>query len=304
MLKKVTVSSGQSLAQNVVQLPFKGPSTVLMQLLQYLDEQCRRMTTVAYNVEAAPGEAASLYMAKQRQAMKTYSAMMYRVFRGLTKEFKLMHKCMYEHSEELQDEYLTVLDKKADMAADFNPKDCDIMPTANPAHGSDMERVAKAEIVVQSAQMNPQLNQREAWIQYYEALGIQDIEKLMPEQEGPTPQEQQQAAFMAMEAEFRNREMQTKERRLALDEIELQMKALNMAQEAEQKAKKNEAEIDNTMADTLKKLTESSVEKIKTYTAVLDRLEQNLNNGASNDTSRSNGAMAEQPDNQGVSSVS
>ena len=258
------------------------------------------MTTVSYNVDANPGEAASLYMAKLGQAMKTYNAMMFRVFRGLTKEFKLIYKCMYEHAEDLQGEYETVLDEQADMAQDFNPKDCDILPTANPAHGSDIERVAKAEIVVQSIPMNPQINQRKAWMDYYEALGITEIEQLMPEQEGPTEQEKQQAAFMAMEAEFRNREMQSKERRLALDELEIQLKALDMAQKAEQSALKNAADVDNTMAATLEKLTKVSVEKINTYMSVLDRYEQNLNNGVQNDTSRSGGAMAERPDNLGV----
>lgn len=305
-LKKVTVSSGQSLAQSVVQMPFKGPSPVLLQLLQYVDEAARRMTTVSYNVDANPGEAASLYMAKLGQSMKTYNAMMYRVYRGLTKEFKLIFRCMFEHAEDLQGEYATVLDEKSDMAADFNPKDCDILPTANPSNGSDIERVAKAEIVIQSIPQNPQINQRKAWLDYYEALGIEELEQLMPEQEGPTDQEKQQAAFAAMQAEFENRklqigerELQQKERRLMLDEMEMQVKTLNMAQEAEQKAIKNAADVDNTMADTLKKLTETSIEKINAYMAALDRYEQNLTTGDTNEE-RSGGAMVDGPDNAGV----
>lgn len=306
-LKKVTVSSGQSLAQNVVQLPFKGPSPVLFQLLTYLDEAARRVSTVSYNIEGSPGEAASLYLAKLAQGMKVYNAVMFRYFRGLSKEFELMYKCIYEHASELQEDYVLVLDEDADIEADFNPNDCDIMPTANPAHGSDVERIAKAEAVVQSAQMNPQLNQRQAWMDYYEALGVENVEALMPEQEGPSPAEQQQAAYMAMEAEFRNREMQTREQRLVLDQMKMQLDALNAAANMEQEAMMNAAKVDNTFADTLKKLSESAVGRINQYMMVLDRYEQNLKQqvgeGSGENSPRSDTAMVDQSVNQSIPGV-
>ena len=287
-LTKINVSSGQSLAQNIVQLPAQGPSVVLFQLMQYLDDSARRMTTVSYNIESSPGEAAALYLARLAQSMKSYNAMMCRVYEGLTKEFKIMARCMYEYAAVLEADYRVVIDDdQASMEADFNPADCDLTPTANPAHGSDAERLAKASMMLEMLQMpiGQSMNQREVGLNYLEASGVENPDKYMPEPpEGPSPMEQQQNQYLAMEAEFRNREMEVKEKRLAMDEMKMQLEALHAAAKFEQDMKTSQSVIDVNIAKALETMSKVAVQKIGMFQAILDAGEKNLENDVDNIT--------------------
>lgn len=305
-LKKVNVSGSGTLAQNVVQLPFKGPHVVLFQLLQYLEESARRLTTVSYNVEANAQEASSLYLARLQQGMKVYNAMMYRVFRGLKKEFELMAECFYEYAEELQSDYVAVLDEDASMADDFNPDDCDIIPTANPAHGSDMERLAKAELEVQAA-ANPNaqgiINTRQAYLDLFEAAGIENLDQLMPEPDpGPTQQEKIMMAYQSADMEFRNRDMQLKERKMMMEEMELGLKAQRELEKMNQEAALNNSKVDVNIATAFEKMAGVAMDKAREIQVMLDRAEQNLQQpiGQTDGGTGSSQSMAGNARNEGV----
>jgi len=57
------------LSDNIMNFPFAGPSPVMFQLVDYLTTRTRELT-MKTNIDANPGEAAELYLARLSQAMK------------------------------------------------------------------------------------------------------------------------------------------------------------------------------------------------------------------------------------------
>lgn len=246
--KKVQLPSGKNLSQSVTQLPFSGPSVVLFQLLEYMINQCRGLTVSAYNVEANSGEAAQLYLARLQQGLKVPNSIIMRVYECATEEFRRIARLNYDHYD--NEYYSKVLNQPANMQADFDYEDCDISPVANPAQGSDIERVAKAQAVYDMALNDPEMNRYQAKKRLLEAMGVDNIDEVLPEPD-PNYVDPMQSLLMeqkAAEMELYNRELQTKERRVALEELELAMKYEKSLSDIRQA----EADIDNTESETTK----------------------------------------------------
>lgn len=223
VFKQVQVAGGMSLRESIMQMPFGGASPVLFQLMQHLEGAARRLAMAGQGVEAQAGEAASMYLAKLNQAMKMPNAMIWRLMQGYEKEFRAIVKMLYVEAD--NEDYQKVLDEpEADIQTDLNYEDCDIMPVADMSQGSDFERIQRAEVLKQTALEAPQMhNVREAYERYYEALGVMDIEEILPEPDpnAQDPMQQLQYQYLAMEAEFKDREMQVKEGKLALDKMKM-----------------------------------------------------------------------------------
>lgn len=261
------------LAQNVVQLPFKGPSSVLLEMMIFLIESSQKMTTAAFNLDANPGEAASLYLARLQQGLKIPNAIVMRVYSATRKEFKKIGLLNFKHHD--SDYYNKVLDlpRPALMAADFNPEDCDIDLVADPEQGSDIERVGKAQTTVDIASQElatsgrTSINTREANLRLLRALGVPDVDELVPEPPPPgsTPAEKQAAAREAAQLEFMDREMQIKERKADTDELKVELERLKMARDSALelsklglKADEDEASITKTYAEALSLLVDKA----------------------------------------------
>lgn len=220
VLKQVQVSGGQSLQQSVMQLPFNGASPTLFSLTQHLEQTARRLSIAGQGIEAQAGEAASMYLAKLNQAMKAPNAMIWRLMQGYEKEFNAIFKMLYDLND--NEDYMNVIDEQADIQADLNYKDCDIVVTTSIAQGSDYERMARAQLVLDNAMQAPQMhNVREAYLQYYEAANVPDIEMILPEPDpnAVDPLQKLQYQYQAMEAEFRDRDMRVKEQKVALEQL-------------------------------------------------------------------------------------
>lgn len=279
VFKQVQVAGGNSLRDSVMQFPFAGPNATLYQMMVHLEEAARRMTVAGQQVEANANEAASLYLARLQQALKAPNAMIWRVCEGFKSEFKAMFRLLFLHGDDKQYQY--VVDEEASLREDFNPDDCDIAPTLNPSQGSDWERLARAEAVLQAAQGNPQMhNVRYAYEQYYKAMGVPDIDQLLPEPDpnAVDPMQQLQLQYAQMEAEFKDREMAVKEGKLALD----QMKAVG---EMRQQLASMQVDAEKADADRVKTLTEA----MKNLAQIADMEEAKamrtleiLNSGAAN----------------------
>jgi hypothetical protein len=72
------------------------------------------------------------------------------------------------------------------MAADYDHKDRNVVPVADPNAVTDMQALAKAQ-VIQSTFGHPAQNPAEALRRVYQAAKIEDIDKLIVEQQGPDP---------------------------------------------------------------------------------------------------------------------
>lgn len=284
-LTRVQTSGASSLRDSVVQLPFQGANVVLFQLLQHLEESVRRTTTAAYNVQANPNEAASLYLARLQQSLKTPNAIMMRIFRGFADEFSLLSRCIYSYGSD--DYYNVVLDEgeKYSLKKDFDPETCNIVPTADLSHGSDVERMARSSALLETS-LNPALNgvanSRAAYAEYVESVGAEPEQLVLPPPQGMSPMEQASVAQQQMMAEFMNRDMMLKEQKLAYEQQKLMMQAAKDAADLELHAEKTQADIDLTNAKTARELAEIAEKDFNRQMAILDQFKQRFEESATN----------------------
>lgn len=265
-LTKIQSPAGRSLRESVVQFPFAGPSAQLFQLMQALVDSARQLTVASYSAEGHAGEAAELYLARLQQALKQPNSIVMRVYHCMAAEFNHIAKLNYRHYD--QELYTKVLDTRASMEADFNYDDCDVAPVANPAQGSDIERIAKAQAVYKMSFENPGINKYEASYRLLDAMNVPDIDTVLPEPD-PNYRDPMEVMMMqqkAAEMELYNRELLTKEKRLALEEIELGIKyetALADLDKTESETTKNYAQSVEIMAKTQREQALAAMDRIK-----------------------------------------
>lgn len=307
-LTRVQTGSGQSLRDSVLQLPFSGPSVVLFQLLQHLEEGARRSTSAAYNVEANPNEAASLYLARLQQALKVPNAVMARVIRGVSKEFKIISNLIYRYGD--NDHYGVVLDEEnVDIQKDFNPDTCNVQPTADLSHGSDVERMARASAALETS-LNPMLegvaNKHEAFKDWVEAHGADPEQYVIPVQEGPSEQDKLNMAQQASMAELVNREMMLKEQKLSMDKFKLMLESQKTLADLEQQAAKTGAEVDLKQAQTAKVISDIAVGEFHQQMSIVEKATERLaiqEEKANADQERRGRDLAGTPGNEGLPST-
>ncbi|MCK4823682.1 hypothetical protein KA005_48465, partial [bacterium] len=252
-----------NLRDNIVQFPFAGPSPTLFALMESLVTASRSMTNAAVNVQAQPGEAASLYLAKLQQGLKVPNSIIMRVYSCARNEFKKIAALNYKHFD--NEKYNRILDseEQASMEADFDPKDCDIRMASDPSQGSDVERVQRAQAIFDMAKTQPQqvLNYRQAQIDVLDAMKTPNIEELAPEPD-PNARDPMQDLMIAQQAA----EMEMRKEDQALRREETLLKKQKMALEAAREmgklglqADKQEAEITNLYTQSLERLVKSGI---------------------------------------------
>ena len=240
-LTPIQVGGTGNLAQNVVQFPAAGPSQGMFQLLGYMVDSVRRLTDASSQVDTVAGEAAALYLARLQQTLKRPNVITMGVYNFAAKEFKLIFNLNHKHYSD--EKYNRVIDEPVEysMERDFDSSDCDIKLVADPSQGSDLERIARAEAVLQNAksEVTPVTDMRRATKDYYMILGVADVDALVPEPTGPDPMqamlEQQMKidqAEKAMNAEFRQREQVLREKDQGLKEADQKLKGLKQQMEA------------------------------------------------------------------------
>ena len=79
------------------------------------------------------------------------------------------------------------------MVQDYAYEDCDIYPVADPHMVTDMQRLAKAQVLMELAghpTIGPTLNQQEIGKRVLQASNIENVAEIIPPKAGPTPQEE------------------------------------------------------------------------------------------------------------------
>jgi vacuolar-type H+-ATPase subunit I/STV1 len=142
--------------------------------------------------------------------------------------------------------------------------------------------VGKAQTVVDQARADTAsgsgtpINLREAEIKLFEALQIEDIDQLVPEPQGPSPQEEALLGQIKHQQMIEDREMAVKEQKAALDEFKVELERLKEARDSALElsrlgleADKDEADITRTYAEALAKLVKDAG---LTYDAALSQV--------------------------------
>lgn len=178
---------------------FPGPSAVLFNLLGMMVEAARDITAVKDILTGDTGDkgvqTATTTLAMIEQGLKVFTAIYKRVYRALKDEFKLLFRLNAKHINE--QEYFTLLDTPNVVAkSDYDIKSLDICPQADPKMVTDMQRSTRANVLMQigGSPLGVAQNPVEALKRVYDVLGVEEPEKLIMQQQGPTPQDMLAAA--------------------------------------------------------------------------------------------------------------
>jgi hypothetical protein len=186
-------TTGGSLKENLIPLPIKEPSNVLMQLLGLLVDSGKRFASIAdMNVgdmnQAMP---VGTTVALLERGTKVMSAIHKRLHYSQRVEFQLLAKVFADFLPPSYP-YLTGSGPQEVKLQDFDGR-VDIIPVSDPNIFSQSQRITMAQELLQLVQSNPQVHGPqgiyEAYRRMYAALGVDNVEGLLqPPAPPPVPQ--------------------------------------------------------------------------------------------------------------------
>ena len=178
---------GGNLKDAFMPLPFKGPDGTLLQLMGAVVEAGQRFASIAdlQVGDGNQGAAVGTTVALLERGSRVMSAIHKRLYAAMKCEFGLLAKCFVTYLPAMYP-YDVVGGQNQIFKNDFDTK-VDIIPVADPNIFSQTQRISIAQAEMQIAMTNPQMhNIYHAYRHMYEALGIKDIDQLLP----PPPQPQ------------------------------------------------------------------------------------------------------------------
>jgi hypothetical protein len=190
---------GGNIRDAFMPLPFKEPSATLLQLMGIVVNAGQRFAAIADmqvgdgNQQAAVGTTIALL----ERGSRVMSAIHKRLYVALKKEFVLLADVFKQY---LPPEYpYDVIGGQRNIkVADFDDK-VDIMPIADPNIFSQSQRISLAQTELQLAMSNPGMhNMYEAYRDMYTAIGVKNIDKILPPPQQPVPMDPAAENIMAM----------------------------------------------------------------------------------------------------------
>jgi chaperonin GroES len=140
----------------IVTVPHPGPSAVSQNLLNMLIASAKQITAVqdVLTGDMPRAQAVATTLAQIEQGLKVFTAIYKRIYRALTQEYRLLYALNGRYPDEC--EYLSILNWKPQvgcmppsMAADYAARGCRLTPVADPAIVTDMQRLAKAQFLME-----------------------------------------------------------------------------------------------------------------------------------------------------------
>jgi hypothetical protein len=179
---------GGNLRDAFFPLPYKEPSQTLLALMGIVVQAGQRFASITEmqvgdgNQNAAVGTTIALL----ERGSKVMSAIHKRLYSGLRREFKLLAKIIASYLPPVYP-YDVPNAAREIKATDFDDK-IDIIPVADPNIFSMSQRITLAQTELQLATSNPQLhNLYEVYRDMYSAIGVKNIDKILPPPALPMP---------------------------------------------------------------------------------------------------------------------
>ena len=172
---------GGSLRDAFFPLPYKEPSATLLQLMGIVVGAGQRFAAIADmqvgdgNQQAAVGTTVALL----ERGSRVMSAIHKRLYTAMRSEFKLLSKVFKTYLPPVYP-YDVVGATREIKQMDFDDR-VDVLPVADPNIFSMAQRITIAQTELQLATSNPQIhNLYGAYRKMYEALGVKDIDQILP----------------------------------------------------------------------------------------------------------------------------
>jgi hypothetical protein len=179
---------GGNIKDNFMALPFKGPDQTLLQLMGLVVQAGQRFASIADNQVGEGNQQAAVgtTLALLERGSRVMSAIHKRIYASLKQEFKLLANVFKTYLPPIYP-YDVVGGNKQIKVADFDDR-VDIVPVADPNIFSQTQRISLAQTQLQLAQSNPQIhNLYQAYKDMYQAIGVDNIDLILPPPARPTP---------------------------------------------------------------------------------------------------------------------
>jgi hypothetical protein len=186
--RDMDVPSG-AIRDNIMPLPYKEPSQVLLALLNQITDEGRRLGSIAdMNISDMSANApVGTTLALLERQLKTMSAVQARIHYSMRQEFKLLRDIIRDYTPEDYSFDPVEGDRKAKQA-DYDM--VSVIPVSDPNSATMAQRIMQYQAVIQLAQGAPQIYDLPVLHrQMIEVLGIKNAEKLVPVDDDMTPRD-------------------------------------------------------------------------------------------------------------------
>jgi len=186
--RDVDIPSG-AIKDNIMTLPYKEPSQVLMGLLNQITDEARRLGSIA-DMKVSDMSAQSpvgTTLALLERQLKIMGAVQARVHNSMKEEFKLLKSIIRDNMPE-DYAYEPVGGDVTVKQADYDM--VEVIPVSDPNSSTMAQRIMQYQAVMQLAQMAPQIyNLPILHRQMIEVLGVKNAEKLVPIDDDQKPRD-------------------------------------------------------------------------------------------------------------------
>ena len=190
---------GGNIKDQFMTLPFKGPDATLLQLMGIVVQAGQRFAAIAdmqvgdMNQQAAVGTTVALL----ERGSRVMSAIHKRLYVGLKQEFKLLAEVFKTYLPPVYP-YDVPGARREIKVQDFDDR-VDILPVADPNIFSQTQRISMAQSQLQLAQSNPKIhNLYQAYRSMYDALGVKNVNAILPPPAPPQPMDPALENIMAI----------------------------------------------------------------------------------------------------------
>jgi hypothetical protein len=184
--RDVDVPSG-SIRDNITFLPYKEPSQTLLQLLDKITTEGRRLGAISdMNISDMSANApVGTTLALLERTLKPMAAVQARVHYAMKQEFKLLKAIMAEYAPVKYD-YQPLRGEVCARQADYAL--VDVIPVSDPNSSTMAQRVVQYQAVLQMSQGAPQIyDLPQLHRQMIEVLGVKNADKLVPVKDDAKP---------------------------------------------------------------------------------------------------------------------
>ena len=186
--RDVDVTSG-TIKDNIMTLPYKEPSQVLMSLLGTIVEEGRRFASAA-DLKVSDMSAQSpvgTTLAILERTLKVMSAVQARIHYAMKQEFRLLKEIIRDYTPE---EYSYEPEEGSRLAKQADYDQVTVLPVSDPNAATMSQKVVQYQAVMQLAQQAPQLYDLPyLHRQMLDVLGVKNANKLVPTEDDQTPRD-------------------------------------------------------------------------------------------------------------------
>ena len=186
--RDVDVASG-TIRDNILPLPYKEPSQVLMALMDKIVDEGRRFASAAdlKISDMSANSPVGTTLAMLERTLKVMSAVQARIHYAMKQEFRLLKTIIANYTPE-DYEYEPTEGSRRAKKSDYD--NVEVIPVSDPNAATMAQKVVQYQAVMQMAQASPQIyDQVELNRQMLEVLGIKNIGKLIPSAEDHKPKD-------------------------------------------------------------------------------------------------------------------